>query len=373
MAKLAVVADVHVHNHGAAVDPPGVDGLNLRATQTLRVMERAVEKAAGEECTHLVVAGDLLHVPRPEPAIVHAIGRVFQQATDAGMDVVLLRGNHEESGARIGGARVAWSALDVFAYQPRVFIIDSFQEQHFSIGSERQTSVAFVPAGQEWQMEDAPPARIIIAHVGLSDESMPNYLRGGLDVAKLYKLLSVGRSGPLLFLAGDFHSHKRWVFGEHDYVQIGALVPTGWNNPGIASYGSVIIVDTSNPKAWYRHVLEGPRFVEEFNDSVVHELQTVWPKTWQAILDRKLGAAIWAANRAPTAEPAQPVLTGGGAQRAGERRQAVAAARAAAASAQAASSLQGAAAAFVGSMKLDEGVDREVVTNRVLEVLRANS
>jgi len=58
---------------------------------------------------------------------------------------------------------------------------------------------------------------------------------------------------------GHWHNHRLW--DESRIVQIGALCPTGWNNPGLSDYGRVLIYDDDADAVTYVTV-PGPRFIQ---------------------------------------------------------------------------------------------------------------
>jgi len=60
------------------------------------------------------------------------------------------------------------------------------------------------------------------------------------------------------YIAGDWHEHRKWQVNDCTVVQVGALCPTGWNNPGHTGYGSLICITDG---VYSRIEIKGPRFI----------------------------------------------------------------------------------------------------------------
>lgn len=72
----------------------------------------------------------------------------------------------------------------------------------------------------------------------LSDSETPDFLsHGALPVDTAFALCS--EYNACAWLSGDWHSRKVWERGGVTVAQVGALCPTGFDNPGLTGYGSV--------------------------------------------------------------------------------------------------------------------------------------
>jgi hypothetical protein len=99
---------------------------------------------------------------------------------------------------------------------------------------------------------------IIGSHFGLSDSDTPDFLsRGALPVDTAFALCS--EYNACAWLSGDWHSRKVWERGGVTVAQVGALCPTGFDNPGLTGYGSVWTFEDGR-LTWTE--LPGPRFVK---------------------------------------------------------------------------------------------------------------
>lgn len=259
--RLAFIADVHVGNHaeGARAHAPGV---NSRCAEVLSALERAIMCSA--EATALVSLGDLLDTSRALPQMIAATQRSFRYRN--AQPVHLLMGNHERESQREGD-----HSLGPFAHMRGVHVID----QPCDVGGlPKPVRVAAVPfearPAADLLSELSGRASIIACHAGVYDDetvrSSP-YLVQGNDVVHVRHVLDVARLATCrLVLAGNWHSHKWYKSGDGtSVIQVGALVPTGWDNPGLHGYGSLMLVDVDNISGEVQDVrrveIPGPRFI----------------------------------------------------------------------------------------------------------------
>jgi hypothetical protein len=139
------------------------------------------------------------------------------------------------------------------------------------VGSE--DGVRFFPyAPRDWKgmIEGAmslnknhdPPVRLAVAHVGMIEPGTPPMFRDhqdAVDVDWLGKVLA--DHGVKHFVTGHWHAHWHGVRSGTHLWQLGALCPTGWDNPG-PGYGKMLIVDTGGTEmSTELHEIPGPRFI----------------------------------------------------------------------------------------------------------------
>jgi hypothetical protein len=254
MSGIAFVADVHLANHRLHGGPMQA-GLNRRCLETLSVLERAKVRALDEGCTTLVVLGDLFDSSRPEPQVIAAA-----QAALADIDCYVLMGNHDMVSTADGD-----HALGPLDGHQRITVIA--KPGVVQVGEVDLLMVPFKPGeAAKWAPESwAEAARgvrpgrrshVVCLHLGLIDEKTPPWLRASPDALPVEAVDDLcGAHGGTHVVAGNWHSRKRWG----DVMQVGTLVPTGWDNPGVDGYGTLAIFD----KGKLRHVeLPGPRFVK---------------------------------------------------------------------------------------------------------------
>jgi len=367
--KIAFCSDVHAGLHrrlGGPVDA----GLNRRCRQIVDTLTRSVRRASDLRCDAFVVAGDLFDDARPAPQVIAAV-RAALESGSTDMQVIVLLGNHEMVSTAPGDHALAplahgcgrikvvewptrWGRLLLVPFRP---------------GDAR----VWLPADVEMLIGAAPgAATVLCGHVGLIDGDTPDYLRGSAGAIEAASVLALMEQHNLQFAAfGDWHQHASWLDGH--LIQIGALVPTGFDNLGLDGYGTLAIYDD---EAGDRIVEEipGPRFLdgeEVAENGCVRDLSAS-TNCWSFYARLRVPADGLAGGQARLAALiAAGVLVDGVAEidpadvRA--RQQDV---RGAANAAREAVVLDEAVAAYVGAMPLAEGVDRASVLSHVRGYLK---
>lgn len=255
MAKLAFIADVHVGNP-TTFGGPVVCGVNDRGRRVLHALRAAVEVAQG--CDALVICGDLFDTSSPSPQLISEVQRILDYAPRA----IVLLGNHDMVSTTDGD-----NALGPMHPLPNVQVAQEVDVDF--IKDTALLSIPFMPGDcREWfapAVEEAVqhaaqfgPAhkRVLAFHLGVIDKETPAFLREAHDAIPLEVVQEVmERHGISYAYCGNWHSPKRWG----QIIQCGALVPTGWDNPGW-DYGQVHVLDTVTGHTSIRHI-PGPRFL----------------------------------------------------------------------------------------------------------------
>ena len=257
--KAAFIADVHAGNHrvlGGAVTA----GINDRCRAALSTLREARRLADEERCYALFILGDLFDTHRPSPQVITATADALAPVgTERGsMQVVVLVGNHDRATAALGD-----NALGPLARVPNLVIV----ERPKLVGD-----VLCVPyhSGnpKEW-LSDAlilgTESTVLATHFGIYDAEFARanpWCVGtdAIEVEQLFELMRV--FGVKACYSGDWHVSRAWVNRDLVIQQVGALVPTGFDNPGVGGYGGMHVVDTDNLWGDTRYTLRGPRFVE---------------------------------------------------------------------------------------------------------------
>lgn len=376
--KIAFVADLHLANHrryGGEMKA----GVNWRAEAVLGVLDQAVTRAVAQACDMLVVLGDLFDTTRPEPQLIARVQTIFQRATDENMDVVVMVGNHDQVSSHAGDHALG-------PLEPVARIVD--KTTLLQVGGVELVLIPFITgAASGWIPKEldgilgkpgeqgarsVPPSttrRLLALHCGLADDRTPPWLVNAPDSIPIDRLDSIcEHSGIDFVFAGNWHSRQVWERTPGDasqharcIMQVGALVPTGFDNPGLTGYGTVATWDCGVVSA---HELPGPRFVKvqskveladvlKQNASLKHDLFISESAAPEDLRERAV-----ALNALVTGKVLQ------GAQVLPDLAVAQAEARTAATSAKSAETMQAALDAFVRDMPLDDGVDRAAVLAR---------
>jgi hypothetical protein len=282
---ICAVADVHLGNHKRHGGPV-VASLNKRCRETLDVMWAALDHATEAKADAFVVLGDMLDTTNPPPQLIAELERMFS-AVD--FNVILLLGNHEQVSDMQGD-----HALAPLAYTDggHVRVIET--PTIVPVGNAELWCVPFKPgAAKDWlpgvvkamSVESGTagrsgakrsPHRLLALHLGIRDGDTKFYLRDAHDAIDAEHLVDMLEPTTVSHvLAGNWHDRKRWRFAwpqegkanrTLDITQLGALVPTGWDNPGLKGYGTVA---TWKPDKVTLTELPGPRFVKLTGDSLV--------------------------------------------------------------------------------------------------------
>jgi hypothetical protein len=369
MSRIGYIADVHAANHGAFGGPKR-SGINTRCRLIVDALARAMREAAAQQCTDVVVAGDLFDTVRPEPQIVAAVGEALYASP--AVNVHALVGNHDHASSDPGD-----HALAALRWVPNVLLVERPTIRHVG----RDASLWLVPYAPgntfDWlpgvldgmareAFSGSGTRNVALAlHAGISTDTTAPWMRGSHDsigVDALHELCI--KHHITAAFAGNWHSHKSWRMPPVDIVQIGALTPTGFDNPGVDGYGSLIVHDTAKG-TWELHEIPGPRFIPVAGDFAMEiyrdEAQYAEPGalfvSWRVpaaqlgaattllaadVIELKLGGGEVKPDKAQAKDTRAQI-----AQRAGATR-----------------TLDEALATFVEQMELPDGVDRARVLER---------
>jgi hypothetical protein len=273
MMLVALVADVHVHS-------PRILGgettrtLNDRGWRVVNALAAAARAAEARGATHFVVAGDLFDTHKPTPQVIAAVAAALAECS---AHKVLVKGNHDSASEEDGDHALApFGHMDGYTVVDRPTAIDDLLLVPF-IGARASEWVnaavdECISVRNEHEVRPQPPAGLcLVLHVGLVDSE---FMRAhdwcvgkpdALDVALLVPIADECDIGAVF--AGNYHERKTWAMptaggSTVDIVQIGALAPTGWDNPGTVGYGGVEFWNSES--GWLdaaRVEVQGPRFL----------------------------------------------------------------------------------------------------------------
>lgn len=377
MIRIAAVADCHIGNHkrhGGTVEV----GANERCRHTLLGLEHALQIAIREQCVAFIVAGDLFDYTRPEAQVIAHVQRLLAHARDQSslpMPILLLRGNHEAVSIASGDNALA-------PLHPVAEVID--QPIRYGVGAEAEIGcIPFMPGSATMWLPDAVKEafsgerkakrfRVLVVHLGIADDATAPWLKGAEDAVHLSFLEDLCQHWQIgLVLAGNWHERREWTLcnGRTRVQQIGALTPTGWDNPGLAGYGGVAVLELDGKQANLRmEEVEGPRFVKcsATDDKLIAQAKKYAGPVY-------LQATAAADGLKLAHEALQQAVKQGELARVEvlpDEQEIAAAARTAAAAAQSQETLFEALAAYVKNMPLPEGANREAVLQRTRQYLK---
>lgn len=295
--RFLVGADLHLGNHkrhGGAVQ----SGLNERARDILHVLTRAIELANRQHAT-LVIAGDALDESRPTPGILAAFQKALAKAE---LRPVLLAGNHEWGSATDHALRPLWSVADV------VETLSLFGG--LKPGTGPMLAWPWWPGRERFDVNrftlvGGAPA-VVVMHTGVIHDGTPPYLVSEKVPTADEVFDALDRLGASVAITGDWHDHKvleRLGSRGQDLtiVQCGALVPTGFDNPGL-DYGYMVLIDPARPLELELHQLPGPRFLQPAGPGEVLGLKDTF-ESWTRLYVEALSPEVAAAADTLALEP----------------------------------------------------------------------
>lgn len=311
MTRIAFVADVHLANHKRHGGPV-VAGINRRCQLILDALASACDSAKELRCQALVVLGDLFDHARPEPQIIRATQDVLARF---GGQVFLVVGNHDMVSTRAGDhalGPLASEQVHVVEQPLRVLIggdVDLYLVPFRpELASEYIARDVAELHGRGWLPNGL---RVLGIHAGILADgdtagTAPWQLKAE-DAIKAGVIAEIAKRNSISgVFAGNWHDRRLWPSWTtarlvNFVFQLGALVPTGWDNPGLGGYGTLGIFDGDIGNADYR-VIPGPRFIKSTDaseESLLDEVQAVLLVGCRAFVRaQRSDQTEWAAARA---------------------------------------------------------------------------
>jgi len=267
--SVAFVADVHVWNHKRCGGPV-VAGVNRRASDIIGSIREATTRSAALGASTFVVAGDLFDAVNPPPQVMTEAISAMQAGNQR---VVILAGNHDRA-SNVPGDH----CLGPLAHLHRFEVIET--PEILDAGDHTIAAIPFLPGHAPDYLPSvvrdlgAPEGSVLCLHLGVYDDNTPFYLKDSDDAVPASLVLALCREhGFPAAVVGNWHERRAWK-GEDGTIiqQIGALAPTGWDNPGIDPYGGVAFW---NGDRIVMGTAPGPRFLKLTEPKHFDELEGI--------------------------------------------------------------------------------------------------
>lgn len=376
------VADLHLHNHKVHGGPVS-GGVNQRARFILDTLHQVADLAADANNT-LVILGDVFDTVRPEPQLITGL----MHALSIG-EHIILKGNHDFCSSQEGDHSLGplnFSEFSKVVASPQIAMDPSGKHGLIAIPFQPGPATEWLPQILQHMslrgavLEDLAECqtRSLALHLGIHDAEMRAanpWVGSAQDAVPVELLFDLCRKYHIdAVFAGNWHGHKTWEDGAGDsyvkVVQVGALVPTGWDNPGIDGYGVASLYNDG-------------KFQFQFNPGSRFIVVRSWDELREFILDNKSNGNMlyvrWDTDPAGIAEATRCLQA---AQDYHEivafsvrvnKTEILAMAREAASAVRSSTTLDAALVAYVKTMALAEGVDRDEVFDRCKELLSTDA
>lgn len=380
MTRIGAIADVHLGNHkrfGGASE----SSLNARARHGLDVFRRAVATARAEQCSALVVLGDLFDTSRPEPQLTAAVQRVVEPEPGVSdMKFWFIVGNHEQVSSSEGDHALGPLAplVEVVEKPCWTMVGRALGGESIALGLvpfRKGKAASWLTDAIEEVFRNVPAGvrRVLGLHLGIADKGTAEYLKAAPDAIDVETLYEAARRAKVrAVFAGNWHDRRRWDIPEGwpdvTVLQLGALVPTGFDNPGMHGYGTLAIFDDKADDPVTFKEIPGPRFVKLASGQSLAGLTRSSGGNTVYVSATATSEAFSATSAALARAEAEGKLAG--AEVFPDATETLVAARSAASAAKAAGTLDEALAGFVEDMPLAEGVDRADVLARSQRYLK---
>lgn len=274
MKHLYNVADLHLGNHQTHSGTL-LAGINDRCRHILDALGRVVDVVEADPDGVLVIEGDAFDKVRPNPPVLAAAQALFDR-----VPTIVIKGNHEANSDEFGDHALG-------PLRPVATVVET--DTVFNLDGVALWCIPFRRApAPEWiadafaacaAQDPNPPGhpRVVGVHLGIADKKTAKFLQGKPDsiAADVIADLCFKHNVDHVY-AGNWHDQRRWEFFNTATStpviidQVGALVPTGWNNEGLTGYGGLGIYGRK-PKPELLQ-LDGPRFVKALTDDDIDEL-----------------------------------------------------------------------------------------------------
>jgi hypothetical protein len=261
MKPAIVIADMHLWNFPVGGGKT-VAGVNRRARLTLDALACVGDLAEQHGCP-VYLLGDVFDAARPAPQLVTA----FMDATKtwrAGS--IVLVGNHDRSSAALHDHAVQisrWNRHAVIETSGALGRVIGFGYRSDPIQDWLPVELPLLVG--DALLEGVQPTTLLL-HAGLYEagQHVPDWKLSARDAISVQQCAEIAAQNKIpLVLSGHWHDSNAWTIQvggfEVRIVQVGGLVPTGWDNAG-PDFGFAYLIDTDTGSVLHRYRIPGPRF-----------------------------------------------------------------------------------------------------------------
>ncbi len=361
--RYGFVADVHVGNHKRHGGPLNV-GMNRRCRDVLNVLGSAVQ-ICNEHDARLVVLGDLMDVTKPEAQILAAIVKLLNVCR---INPLLLKGNHDSVSNLKGDHALGVLELIGFVVEEPT-IIPGDQTELWLVPGQHGPPKEWLPQVLKTMgPKHTKRQRVLGFHLGVADNNTPPWLLRSEDKIHIEDLFPLMQSYTFRWaFAGNWHDRKVWVDAGKTITQCGALVPTGWDNPGL-DYGCVTIFDDEDGSISTERI-PGPRFLKAAYEDFEQTLKDTVGQLQLYVEVRASVSQLEEATRQVELLKANGTLAGG--EVFADKTELEVAARTAAHNAHAAKTEDEAIASYIAAMAIPDGEFKQSVERRTKDYIRS--
>jgi len=234
--------------------------INTRAADIVNVIRAARRKAEDARVTDLILLGDIFDTVAPEPQLVAELSSALASTVDLSVHIIV--GNHDQASDQAGDH--ALISLDghrnIAVYdKPKILTYDGGGSVYLVPYRPGRADDYLPTVVAEMRLHAGKTygPQVLALHLGLRAPDTEPWLAKAHDSYPAADIAS--KLGEFdLVVAGNWH-------GRHEVLpgvwQCGALVPTGFDNPGWTGYGSLLIYDGRRVQA---AELDGPRFIKVY-------------------------------------------------------------------------------------------------------------
>lgn len=249
MSTICISADWHVSNFGPSRDGP----ITRRGQDVLAVVSRMYQMAREQGADLHIGLGDIFDLDRPPPALLRRLQEVVETTP-----TWLLVGNHDQTSEAPGHHALA-------PMEPVTNVVEDLAQ--FVHGRSAVALVGFrqrdqvVQRVQSIRWPSGAAFRVLGVHLGVADQSTPEFLRDTRDSIYSETLAEIAHAqGVTHVFAGNWHNPAQWTIAGVEIWQVGGLSPhchDPIDRP--VQYGRVLLFDTTTGQVTPRWV-PGPRY-----------------------------------------------------------------------------------------------------------------